>query len=205
MKIMHSICIIPLIILFSFPWPASPLYSDPSPGDVLQQIIQNSTFTRVQKPLIIRTDKETLEYFMEHVEELVKHGKDFRNKELIIEAKDNGLYFIQMPQKRITGEFYLANRQPHKVIYLGQGNANTFFDFSGSVVLEIEYRTGKDKTGPYEKVKTAVHLQFDNTFLAVLAKAASPLLTPQLDKLIARLAAKTKRIVETAYETKNIQ
>lgn len=179
--------------------------AEPISGHKAQYIIDNSTITRIQKPLVIRTDRETLEYFMEHVEELTRHGKDFRKKDLLLEVKGNGRYGIQMPAKHITGEFVLAERKPQKVIYLGHGNAAIFFNFSGSVVLEIDYTIQNDPEGFYEDVKTAVHLKFDNAFLAFLAKAASPILVPKLDKLITKFAAKTKSVVETAYANKKAQ
>lgn len=179
-----------------------PSYSEPLSANRVQYIIDNSTITRVQKPLAVRTDKQTLEYFMEHVEELTIHGRDFNRKELILVAKDNGHYGIQMPTKHITGEFSLVGRQPHKIIYMGHGNAAIFFNFSGSIVLEIDYTTKKDQAGPYEDVKTSVHLKFDNAFLSLLAKAASPILIPKLDKLITKFSTKTKKVVEDAYTTK---
>lgn len=139
---------------------------------------------------------------MEHVEELTKHGKDFKKKDLILEVKGNGRYGIQMPSKNITGEFALVERQPNKVTYLGHGNAKVFFNFSGSIVLEVEYTTQNDESGHYEMVNTSAHLKFDNTFLGLIAKAASPVLNPRLDKLITKLATKTKKVVESAYENK---
>ncbi|MCF6155047.1 MAG: hypothetical protein E3K36_07295 [Candidatus Brocadia sp.] len=183
----------------------NPASAETIPGNKVQYIIDNSTITRIQKPLVIRTDRETLEYFMEHVEELTKHGKDFRKRELLLEVKGNGRYGIQMPAKHITGEFVLAERKPQKVIYLGHGNAAIFFNFSGFIVLEIDYTTQDDQEGFYEDVKTAVHLKFDNTFFAFLAKAASPILVPKLDKLITKFAKKTKSVVETAYANKKAQ
>ncbi|MEP9409864.1 MAG: hypothetical protein HRF42_00390 [Candidatus Brocadia sp.] len=188
-----------LLICISLIYPVS---AEPMQGQKVQYIIDNSTVTRIQKPLIIRTDRETLEYFMEHVEELTKHGKDFKKKELLLEVKGNGRYGIQMPARRITGEFELAERQPQKVIYMGHGNAAMFFNFSGSIVLEIDYSTQSDSGISYEDVKTSVHLKFDNALFAILAKAASPVLIPQLDKLIARFATKIKNVIETAYANK---
>lgn len=179
-----------------------PLYSDPLPIDKVQHLIDRSTITRIQKPLTVRTDKETLEYFMEHVEELTKQGKDFKRNELILEIKEDGQYGIRMPSKRVVGEFQLVKRQPQKVIYMGHGNATTFFSFSGSIVLEVHYTTQKDEIGPYENIKTTVHLKFDNAFLAILAKAATPILIPKLDKLITKFSMKTKSIIETAYANK---
>lgn len=180
----------------------STLCSAPEQTDWAHDIIGNSTITRIQKPLLVRTDRETLEYFMEHVEELTKHGKDFKKKDLILEVKGNGRYGIQMPSKNITGEFALVERQPNKVTYLGHGNAKVFFNFSGSIVLEVEYTTQNDESGHYEMVNTSAHLKFDNTFLGLIAKAASPVLNPRLDKLITKLAMKTKKVVEAAYENK---
>lgn len=139
---------------------------------------------------------------MEHVEEITKHGKDFKRKELILEIKEDGQYGIRMPLRQIVGEFQLVKRQPHKIIYMGHGNATTFFNFSGSIVLEVDYTAQNDATGPYEAIKTAVHLKFDNAFLAILAKAATPILIPKLDKLITKFSMKTKRIVEAAYANK---
>jgi len=150
----------------------------------------------------VHTDSETLEYFIEHVEELTKHGRDFSKKDLILEVKGNGRYGIQMPSKHVTGEFTLIERQPNKAIYLGHGNASVFFNFSGSVVLEINYSTQKDEKEFYEEVNTAVHLKFDNAFFAFLAKTASPILNPKLDKLINKFSTKTKKVVETAYANK---
>ena len=124
------------ICLFTFSWLA-PLYPETvlSDSDNVQSIINSSTFTRIQKPLTVHTDKKTLEYFIEHVEELTKHGRDFNRKELILEVKGNGKYGIQMPSKHITGEFELAGQDPHKVIYIGHGNATVFFSFSGSRLM----------------------------------------------------------------------
>ncbi|UJS17445.1 MAG: hypothetical protein L3J17_16300 [Candidatus Jettenia sp.] len=139
---------------------------------------------------------------MEHVEELTKQGKDFKRNELILEIKEDGQYGIRMPSKRVVGEFQLVKRQPQKAIYMGHGNATTFFSFSGSIVLEVHYTTQKDEIGPYENIKTTVHLKFDNAFLAILAKAATPILIPKLDKLITKFSMKTKSIVETAYANK---
>ena len=178
------------------------LYSEPNQTDSAHDIIENSTITRIQKPLAVHTDSETLEYFIEHVEELTKHGRDFSKKDLILEVKGNGQYGIQMPSKHVTGEFTLIERQPNKAIYLGHGNASVFFNFSGSVVLEINYSTQKDEKEFYEEVNTAVHLKFDNAFFAFLAKTASPILNPKLDKLINKFSTKTKKVVETAYANK---
>lgn len=178
------------------------LYSEPNQTDSVHDIIENSTTTRIQKPLSVRTDSETLEYFIEHVEELTKHGRDFSKKDLILEVKGNGKYDIQMPSKHITGEFTLVERQPNKATYMGHGNAKVFFNFSGAIVLEINYTVQNDEGGHYEDVKTAVYLKFDNAFLAVLAKAASPILNPKLDKIISKFSIKTKKIVETAYANK---
>ncbi|MDO8140249.1 MAG: hypothetical protein Q6358_02010 [Candidatus Brocadiales bacterium] len=190
------------IFLFSFAW-LTALYPDSIPADKVQNIIDSSTFTRIQKPIAIRTDRKTLEYFIDHVEELTKHGRDFNRKELILEGNGNGKYGIQMPSKHVTGEFELAKREPNKIAYLGQGNAVVFFSFSGAIVLEIEYSTQKDGIGYYEEVKTAVHLKFDNAILGILAKAASPVIIPKLDKLISKFSTKTKNVVEAAYANKN--
>ena len=111
---------------------------------------------------------------------------------MILEVKGNGKYGIQMPSKHVTGEFELIERQPHKVIYMGHGNATVFFSFSGTIVLEINYTTQKDEKGYYEEVKTAVHLKFDNAFLGFLAKVASPVIIPKLDKLISKFSTKTE-------------
>lgn len=191
------------ICLFTFSW-LTPLYPEtiPSGSDKVQSIINSSTFTRVQKPIVIRTDRKTLEYFIEHVEELTKHGRDFNRKELILEVKGNGKYGIQMPSKHVTGEFALIERQPNRAIYAGHGNARVFFSFSGAIVLEITYDTKKDKKGYYEEVQTTVHLKFDNAFLGFLAKAASPVIIPKLDKLISKFSTKTRKVVETAYANK---
>ena len=191
------------ICLFVFSWLA-PLYPETvlSDSDSVQSIINSSTFTRIQKPIAVRTDRKTLEYFIEHVEELTKHGRDFNRKELILEVKGNGKYGIQMPSKHITGEFALIERQPHKVVYMGHGNATVFFSFSGTIVLEISYTTHKDEKGYYEEVKTAIYLKFDNAFLGFLAKAASPVIIPKLDKLISKFSTKTRKVVETAYANK---
>ncbi|MCR4319869.1 MAG: hypothetical protein NUV74_05975 [Candidatus Brocadiaceae bacterium] len=201
MRIFHNVI---FICLFIFSWLA-PLYPETvlSDSDKVQSIINSSTFTRVQKPLTIRTDRETLEYFIEHVEELTKHGRDFNRKELILEVKSNGTYGIQMPSKHITGEFELVERQPHKVIYMGHGSAVVFFGFSGTIVLEINYTTQKDEKGYYEEVNTSVHLKFNNAVLGILAKAASPILISKLDKLITKFSTKTKNVAEAAYANKN--
>ncbi|MDO8140670.1 MAG: hypothetical protein Q6358_04155 [Candidatus Brocadiales bacterium] len=189
------------ICLFTFSWLA-PLYTETILSDSVQSIINSSTFTRIQLPVAVRTDRKTLEYFIEHVEELTKHGKDFNRKELILEVKGNGKYGIQMPSKHVTGEFVLIERQPRKVIYVGHGDATVFFSFSGAIVLEINYTTHKDAKGYYEEVKTAVHLKFDNAFLGFLAKVASPVIIPKLDKLISKFSTKTKNVVEATYAKK---
>ena len=198
---MHTAYSTIFIFIFSFLW-FQPLYAETTAGNSIHYIIGNSTFSRTQKPIAVRTDRKTLEYFIEHVEELTKHGRDFNRKELILEVKGNGKYGIQMPSKHVTGEFELAERDPHKVIYMGHGNAKVFFSFSGTIVLEINYKNKKDKKGYYEEVKIAVHLKFDNAFLGILAKAASPVIIPKLDKLISKFSTKTKNVVEAAYANK---
>ncbi|MGQ3684300.1 MAG: hypothetical protein ACUBOA_04695 [Candidatus Loosdrechtia sp.] len=191
-----------LIFLISFSWLTS-LYSEGLPDDEVKNIIRKSTITRTQEPFIIHTDRETLEYFMEHVEELTKHGRDFSKGELILEAKGNSQYNIHIPSKHITGKFQLAEWQPNKVIYQGHGNASTFLKFSGLIVLEVDYLTKDNNTEPSEQVKTTVHLKFDNAFFALLAKAASPVFVPKLDKFITKFTNKVKNIVETTYTTRN--
>ena len=191
------------ICLFTFSWFA-PLYPETflSDSDKVQSIINSSTFTRIQKPIAIHTDRKTLEYFIEHVEELTKHGRDFNRKELILEVRGNGKYGIQMPSKHVTGEFALVERQPNRAIYAGHGNARVFFSFSGAIVLEIAYDTKQDKKGYYEEVQTTVYLKFDNAFLGFLAKATSPVIIPKLDKLISKFSTKTKNVVEATYAKK---
>src|SRR5574341_1198669 len=118
----HRIYTALLIFLSSFLW-LTPLYPESISRDRLQYIVKNSTIKRIQKPIAVRADRETLEHFIGHVEELTRHGKDFGKKELILEVKGNGRYGIEMPKKHVTGEFELVERQPHKVIYMGRGNA----------------------------------------------------------------------------------
>src|SRR5574337_1037407 len=113
------------ILLICIFW-INPSHSGSLPTDRAQDISHDCTITRIQKPLAVRTDRETLEYFIEHVEELTKQGKDFKKKDLILEVRGNGRYGIEMPSKRITGEFELVERQPQKAIYLGRGNAVIF-------------------------------------------------------------------------------
>ena len=197
----HRIYIALLISFCSFSWFTS-LYPESIPVDRVQYSIEKSTIKRIQKPLEVRTDRETLEYFIGHVEELTRHGKDFNRKELILEVKGNGRYGIEMPSKHVTGEFELVERQPHKVTYMGRGNADMFFNFSGVIVLDINYSTKKDEIGNYENVETSVYLKFDNAFFALLAKAASPILNRQLDKFITKFSMKTKKVVEAAYASK---
>ena len=199
---MRTIYYITFIFLFNLLW-LTALYPDSIPADKVQSLIDKSTFSRIQKPLAVQTDRKTLEYFMDHVEELTKHGRDFNRKELILEVKGNGTYGIQMPAKHVMGEFELVERQPHKVIYVGRGNATVFFSFSGTIVLEINYTTQKDEKRCYEEVNTAVHLKFDNAVLGILAKAASPVIISKLDKLITKFSTKTKNVVEAAYANKD--
>ena len=189
------------VFIFCFSW-LTLTHAEPIPGNKVQNIIDTSTITRTQKPLAVRTDSRTLEYFINHVEELTKHGRDFSRKELILEVKGVDRYGIQIPSKHITGEFELVERSPCNVIYLGHGNATTFFNFSGSIVLVVDYTTQNDTTGTYENVTTTVHLKFDNIFLAVLAKAAIPILNHRLDNLINKFSTKTKKVVEAAYAQK---
>ncbi|OQZ00420.1 MAG: hypothetical protein L3J18_04400 [Candidatus Brocadia sp.] len=194
-----SIAILALLICTSL---ISPLYPAPVQNNRVQDIIDNSTITRIQKPIAIRTDRETLEYFIEHVEELAKHGGAFKKKELILEDRGNRRYGIHMPLKHVTGEFELVEWQPQTAVYLGHGNATIFFNFSGVIVLKVDYTTQNDTTGYYEEVQTSVSMKFDNAFLGLIARAASPILNRKLDKLITKLAAKTKKVVEDAYAKK---
>lgn len=178
---------------------ASTLSTGQESSSTVQSVIDSSTFTMVQEPLIVRSDRATLDYFIENVEKLSKYGKDFQKKELILENKGNGRYGIQMPRKNITGEFELKERQLQKVVYMGQGDASMFFHFSGNIVLAVDYATKSDELGNYEEVNSTVYMKFDNAFFAFLAKAASPLLKPKLNKLIMKLSMKTKKVVESAY------
>ena len=168
----------------------------------VHEIINSSTITRVQKPLIVRSDRKTLEYFIELVEEIVNQGRDFQKGELLLEPKGNGRYGIQIPSKNITGEFELMEQTSDKATYVGQGNARSFLSFSGAIVLQVNYTTQHDENGNYEDVRTAVHLKFDNAFFAMLTKAVSPILIPKLDRLIAQFSNKTKNVIESAYTNK---
>ena len=197
---MHSIYKAIGIFLFCFLW-LTPLYPESTP-DSIQDIMDKSTFARIQKPIAVRTDRKTLEYFIKHVEELSRHEKDYNKKELILEVKGNNRYGVQIPSKHVTGEFALVERQPHKVIYMGHGNAASVFNFSGYVMLVVDCATQTDEIGSYEEVKTSVYLKFDNSLLAVLAKVASPFVIPKLDKLMGKLSQKTKKVVECAYATR---
>lgn len=170
--------------------------------DEIQNTINKSAITRTQKPLKIQTDRETLEYFIEHVEELTKHEKGFTDKELILDAKGNGKYDIQIPSKKIIGDFSLAERQADKAIYFGHGKAESFLHFAGAIVLEVGYTMLNDEAGCYADVKTGVYLGFDNPAVAVLAVVTSPIVNPQLDKLIARFTKRTQQVVEAAYAKK---
>lgn len=161
--------------------------------------MDSSTFIRTQKPFAVRTDRKTLEYFIEHVEELSKYEKDYNKKEPILEVKGNNRYGVQIPSKHVTGEFSLVERQPQRVIYMGHGNAASIFNFSGYVILVVDYATQADDIGSYEEVKTSVYVKFDNALLAFVAKVASPFVIPKLDNLMTKFSTKTKKVVEYAY------
>jgi hypothetical protein len=173
-----------------------------TPHDEIKTTINKSTLARTQKPLTMRTDRETLEFFIEHVEELTKQEKGFTDKELILDARGNGKYGIQIPPKKITGDFTLAKRQADKAIYFGHGKAESFLHFAGTIVLEVGYTMLHDEAGCYADVKTGVYLGFDNPAVAMLAVVTSPILNPQLDKLIARFTKRTQQVVEAAYARK---
>ncbi len=194
---MQSIYKVIVIFLFCFLW-LTPLYPESIQGSI-QEIIDNSTFVRIQKPFAVRTDRKTLECFTEHVEELSMCEKGCNKKELILEAKGDNRYGIQIPSAYATGEFALVERQPNEVIYMGHGSAAVIFNFSGCVILVVDYATRTDEKGSYEEVRTSVYLKFDNPLLAVLAKAASPFVNYKLDKLITEFSTKTKEVVEYSY------
>jgi hypothetical protein len=194
-----------LSIFFIFFWcflSVTSGYAEPVVENHVQEIINSNTIKRVQKPLIVRSDRKTLEYFIEHVEELVKHGKDFKKGELLLEPQGDGRYGIQMPSKNITGEFQLVEQTSDKATYRGHGNAHSFLSFSGDIVLQVNYTTQHDEKGDYEDVRTAVYLKLDNAFFAILTKAVSPILIPKLDRLVAQFSRKTKHVIESAYANK---
>lgn len=170
--------------------------------DEIKTTINKSTLARAQKPLTMRTDRETLEFFIEHVEELTKQEKGFTDKELILDARGNGKYGIQIPPKKITGDFTLVEQQADKAIYFGHGKAESFLHFAGTIVLEVGYTMLHDEAGCYADVKTGVYLGFDNPAVAMLAVVTSPILNPQLDKLIAKFTKRTQQVVEAAYARK---
>ncbi|MEK7297502.1 MAG: hypothetical protein AAB069_06335, partial [Planctomycetota bacterium] len=167
-----------------------------TPQDEIKTTINKSTLARTQKPLTMRTDRETLEFFIEHVEELTKQEKGFTDKELILDARGNGKYGIQIPPKKIPGDFTLVERQSDKAIYFGHGKAESFLHFAGTIVLEVGYTMLHDEAGCYADVKTGVYLGFDNPAVAMLAVVTSPILNPQLDKLIAKFSKRTQKVVE---------
>lgn len=173
--------------------------------DEIRNTMNNSAIARTQKPIKIRTDRETLDYFIEHVDELAKHKKGFTHQELILDAKGNGKYDIQIPSKKIIGDFALAERQADKAIYFGHGKAESFLHFAGAIVLEVGYTMQNDGEGGYADVTTGVYLGFDNPAVAVLAVVTSPILNPQLDKLIAKFSKRTQKVVEAAYAEKKGQ
>ncbi|MBF8277266.1 MAG: hypothetical protein HW390_2339 [Candidatus Brocadiaceae bacterium] len=173
-----------------------------TPQDEIKATISKSTLARTQKPLTMRTDRETLEFFIEHVEELTKQEKGFTDKELILDARGDGKYGIQIPPKKIIGDFSLVERQADKAIYFGHGKAESFLHFAGTIVLEVGYTMLNDELGSYADVKTGVYLGFDNPAVAVLTVISSPILNPQLDKLIAKFTKRTQQVVEAAYAKK---
>jgi len=193
----HSIYKAIAVFLFCFLW-LTPLYPESIPDNV-QGIMDSSTFIRTQKPFAVRTDRKTLEYFIEHVEELSKYEKDYNKKEPILEVKGNNRYGVQIPSKHVTGEFSLVERQPQRVIYMGHGNAASIFNFSGYVILVVDYATQADDIGSYEEVRTSVYVKFDNALLAFVAKVASPFVIPKLDKFMTKFSTKTKKAIEYAY------
>ena len=170
--------------------------------DEVKIAISKSTLARTQKPLSMRTDRETLEFFIEHVEELTKQEKGFTDKELILDARGDGKYGIQIPPKKIIGDFSLVERQADKAVYFGHGKAESFLHFAGTIVLEVGYTMLNDDLGSYADVKTGVYLGFDNPAVAVLVVVTSPILNPQLDKMVARFTKRTQQIVEAAYAKK---
>ena len=173
-----------------------------TPRYEIKATISKSTLARTPKPLTMRTDRETLEFFIEHVEELTKQERGFTDKELILDARGDGKYGIQIPPKKITGDFVLAERQADKAVYFGHGKAESFLHFAGTIVLEVGYTMLNDESGSYADVKTGVYLGFDNPAVAVLAVVTSPVLNPQLDKMIARFTKRTQQVVEAAYAKK---
>jgi len=209
MHIIHTILLnLLLCILYITPlWAESTQQEETQAEAVhtneIQNTIDKSSITRTQKPLKIRTDREILEYFIGHVGELTKHKKGFTDKELILEAKGNGEYNIQIPSKKITGDFSLAEQQANKAIYFGHGKAESFLHFAGTIVLEVDYTMLNDKAGCYADVKMGVYLGFNNPAVAVLAVITSPILNPQLDKLIAKFTKRTQMVIEAAYAEKN--
>ncbi len=176
--------------------------AEATPPDEIKTTINKSALARTQGPLTMRTDRETLEFFIEHVEELTKQEKGFTDKELILGARGNGKYDIQIPSKKITGDFALVERQADKAIYFGHGKAESFLHFAGTIVLEVGYTMLNDEAGSYADVKTGVYLGFDNPAVAMLAVVTSPILNPQLDRLIARFTKRTQQVVEAAYAKK---
>ncbi len=208
MRIIHTIpCAILICLQCVVPLRAEATRPDENQAESIHRnkiknIRDKSTIARTQKPLTIRTDRETLEYFIEHVEELTKHEKGFTDKELILDARGDGKYDIQIPPKKITGNFALTEWLADKAIYFGHGKAETFLHFAGTIVLEVGYTMLNDEAGCYADVKTGVYLGFDNPAVAMLAVVTSPIMNPQLDKLIAKFTKRTQQVVEAAYAKK---
>ncbi len=208
MRTIHTILFAILVCLLCVAtlWAESTLQDksqvEATPQDEIKATINKSTLARTQKPLTMRTDRETLEFFIEHVEELTKQEKGFTDKELILDARGNGKYGIQIPPKKITGDFSLVERQTDKAVYFGHGKAESFLHFAGTIVLEVGYAMLNDESGCYADVKTGVYLGFDNPAVAMLAAVTSPILNLQLDKMVARFTKRTQQVVEAAYARK---
>jgi len=178
------------------PWEALDLASQRR----LREVTDHAMFSRDTVGVTVNSRQPIFDYLIDHPDVVAGAGRVLKIVGYRVVKRREGLYWGD-DARGATGTFELIHVERGKRIYLARGTfvKRLLPTIHGRMVLIVayEYRDGRLRHG---QVITDVrgHVKIDNPILGLLARIATPVLGPLIDKQVHRTFAAVGKLIEQA-------
>ena len=175
---------------------------DPASQRGLREVTEKAVFFRDVLEITIRSRQPVFDFLIEHPDFAATAGRILGIVKYRI-AKERDGVFRGDDAHGATGTSELMYAERGKRVYLAKGTFVKRFlpTIHGRIVLVMVYEHLTDQTGESRVINhVRGYLRIDNATLGVLARIASPVVGPIVDKKVLRTFGAAAKLMEQAYD-----
>jgi hypothetical protein len=175
---------------------------DPASQRRLREVTEKAVFFRDVLEITIRSRQPVFDFLIEHPDFAATAGRILGIVKYRI-AKERDGVFRGDDAHGATGTSELMYAERGKRVYLAKGTFVKRFlpTIHGRIVLVMVYEHLTDQTGESRVINhVRGYLRIDNATLGVLARIASPVVGPIVDKKVLRTFGAAAKLMEQAYD-----